>query len=178
MAKRTIDFTDVKDSSGINPKHMPEGDYLLKIIKIDETFKDEVPMWNFHMQLEDSRSAVYPYYCKLQENQLWKLRNLLIAAGFPVPKKRMAVDPEKLIGKLIGATLEDDEYEGKLKSVVAAVFPASELTDTDTDDVDDDDEPDTDDEEEEAPPAKSKAAKGKKKKPVVEDDDEMEIDEL
>ena len=32
--KVSVDFTDVKDSSGINPKQMPEGDYKAKIKKV------------------------------------------------------------------------------------------------------------------------------------------------
>lgn len=183
--KHALDFSNVKDSSGINPKHMPEGDYLLKIVKVDETDKDDVPMWNFHMQLADSKTAVYPYYCKLQENQLWKVRNLLIAAGIEVPKKRVGVDPGKLVGKTIGATLEDDEYEGKLKSVVAAVFPADEL---DAEEPDEDDDAEDIEEDEEPTPVTKKGkkaapapepVKGKKgKKKADEDDDEMDIDDL
>ena len=178
--KHAVDFSNVKESSGINPKHQPEGDYLLKIIKVEETLKDEVPMWNFHCQAEDLKSAVYPFYCKLQENQLWKLRNLLIAVGIEVPKKRVGIDPNKLIGKIFGATLEDDEYEGKPKSVIAATFPASELDAKEPEDDDDDE----DEDEAPAPKAKKKGkaapepepVKGKAKK--AEADDEMDIDDL
>lgn len=159
MAKKhTIDFTNTKESSGINPKHMPRGDYRVKIVNVDETLKDDIPMWRFDMQLADVRSAVYPYYCKLQENQLWKVRNLLIAAGINVPKKKVAVDPNRLVNKEIGVTLEDDEYEGKMKSVVDAVFPVSELEETVEADDDDDDVDDADDTE--------------------EDDEELDIDDL
>ena len=205
VKKHAVDFTSVKDSSGINPKHQPEGDYLVKIIKVDETTKDDVPMWNFIMQLDDSKSATYPFYCKLQENQLWKLRNLLIACGFAVPKKRVSIDPNKLVGKSLGVTLADDEYEGKLKSVVDATFPASELDaqepeDDDTeDDVEEDEveepaprkkakrkpepepepepEEEEEDEEDEEPAPPKRRAKAKRK-PVEEDDDELDIDEL
>lgn len=148
--KRRIDFSNVKESSGINPKHLEEGDYSAKIVKVEETMKEgdngKVPMWNFHFQLEDMKSAVYPYYCKLQENQLWKLRNLLVAAGKQVPKKSVSVDPESLVGKVVAITLEDDEYEGKMKSIIAAVFPVEELTAT-VDPDDDDDDLETEDED-------------------------------
>src|SRR5690606_37303696 len=91
----------------------------------------------------------YPYYCKLQENQLWKLRNLLIAAGLSVPKKKLKLDPNRVVGKTIGVTMEDDEYDGKLKSVIAAVFPAAELVEGNiVDDEPEDDEADVDEDEE------------------------------
>lgn len=125
--KHALDFSNVKDSTGINPKHVEPGDYEATIKEVVESLKDGVPMWRFLIALNDQPTATYPYYCKLQENQLWKVRNLLIAAGKQVPKKRVNVDPNGLIGKVIGITLEDDEYEGKLKSVIEAVFPAEEL---------------------------------------------------
>ena len=163
LKKHTLDFTNVKDASGINPKRMPAGDYKAVIINVEETMKEDIPMWNFYIQLDDNRSAVYPYYCKLQENQLWKVRNLLIAAGKSVPKKRVSVDPSKLLKSVIGVTLADDEYEGKLKSVIDAVFPANELAEATTpagvedepDELEASDVPDDD-----------------------EDDDELDVDEL
>jgi hypothetical protein len=113
--------------------------------------------------------GTYPYYCKHQENQLWKIRNLLLAAGKSVPKKRVKVNPNDLVGRSIGVTLEDDEYEGKAKSVISAVMPLSEL---DSDSLDDEDETITsDDDGEDEMPTKSKA------KPVQDDDDDDEDEE-
>lgn len=133
--KRVLDFTNVKDSSGVNPKHRPAGDYRVKISKVTEqpTKKDaNVLQWVFVMTATDMQSASYPYYCGLTAEQMWKIRNLLIAAGIDVPKKKVNVDPNKLVGREIGVTLDDDEYEGKMKSVITAVFPASDLDDEDT----------------------------------------------
>lgn len=130
--KQVLDFTNVKESSGINPKHRPAGDYRMKITKVTEepTKKDPKKyQWIFVMVPADMQSAAYPYYCQLEENTLWKIRNLLIACGIDVPKKRVGVDPNKLVGRELGVTLEDDEYEGKMKSVITAVFPASDLDD-------------------------------------------------
>jgi hypothetical protein len=109
----------------------------------------------------------------LAENQLWKVRNLLTASGINVPKKRLKLDPEKLVGKLIAVTMEDDEYEGKLKSVIAAVFPPAEMN-AGAEDVDEDEEDEEDEDEEEEPePAPVKKAR-KKTPPPVEDEDEDE----
>ena len=33
--KRKVDFSNVKESSGINPKRVEEGDYLAKVIKVE-----------------------------------------------------------------------------------------------------------------------------------------------
>lgn len=205
--KQAVDFTNVKEGGNFSKKHMPTGDYLAKIIKVEDAMpkdkSDTTPMWLFTIQLKSTPSATYPYYCKLQENQLWKVRNLLVAAGINVPKKKVAVDPNKLVGKTVAVSLDDTEYNEKVQSEVGAVFAPSELEgDGGVDDVDVDED---DYEEEEAPeptPVKKKkktpapepeeddddddeeeevvVKKKKKKKPapveVEEDDDEDEID--
>lgn len=146
--KKVLDFTNVRESSGINPKHRPAGDYRMKVSKVTESkSKAGNDQWVFIFTPTDMQSASYPYYCQLQENQLWKIRNLLVAAGINVPKKKINVDPNKLVGREIGVTLDDDEYEGKLKSVITAVFPADDLDDEDvpSDTADDTDDAETDD---------------------------------
>lgn len=181
-----LDFTNVKEGGGsFNKKRMPEGDYKAKVTKVADapSKKDGIMQWLFTIDVEGG--GTYPYYCKHQENQLWKIRNLLVAAGISVPKKRVKVDPNKVVGKTIGVTLEDDEYDGKAQSNIAAVFPASELN-GDDDDLDDDVEEDeveeevddteeADEEEDEEPAPKKKKAKPA---PVEEEDDEDELEEI
>lgn len=152
LSSKVVDFTNVKDATGsFNKKRVPAGDYLAKITKAEDAVAkgDGVFQYLFTLRLEKYSQLAYPYYCKLTENQLWKLRNLLIAAGINVPKKRVKLDPSKVIGKFIGVTMEDDEYDGKLQSTISAVFPASELGEADTSTPSDDDEDDAEDEAEE-----------------------------
>lgn len=180
MAKATtknLDFSNVKDRGNFNPQNVEAGDYLAKIVKVEdaESKKDGEFQYVFTVKLSKFSQYSYPYYCKLTENQLWKLRNLLVAGGLNVPKSRTKVDPNRVVGKTIGVTMEDDEYDGKMKSVIAAVFPAAELAaeagpaqDEPEDDGDDaDEEP-----EDEAPKKKDK---GKKKKGKVKD---LDLDDL
>ena len=178
---QNVDFSNVKEASGFNRSRIKAGDYLAKIKGVEDAkAKDGVHQYLFSIQIVDKPSSVFPYYCKLQENQLWKLRNLFIAAGKTVPKKKVKVDPNQIVGKLIGVTIEDDEYEGKEQSTVEGVFPASDLGDdasvpdsSDDDEVevqgsDDDDDLDLD---EPAPATKSKPA------PEPEEDEEEEAEE-
>lgn len=144
-----LDFTNVKDGGGsFNKKRQPEGDYKAKIVKVEDApaKSDGVMQWLFTIEAGDG--GKYPYYCKHVENQLWKIRNLFTAAGISIPKKRVNVDPNKVVGKIIGVTLEDDEYEGKLQSNIAATFPASELEGDDDEDTDADEVEVEDDEAE------------------------------
>lgn len=175
---KAIDFSGVKDRGNFNTKRVPEGDYAARIVSVEDakSNKDGTDQYVFTIKLEKYSQLAYPYYCKLQENQLWKLRNIGVAAGLNVPKKRMQFDPNKLVGKVIGVTMTDEEFEGKEKSVIDSVFPASELADSSYEEgaeVDDtaDDEEDTptpvvagDDVEDIEVEEKPKKKKGKKKK--------------
>lgn len=177
--KRVLDFTNVKDSSGINPKHRPAGDYRVKITKVTEGDSSKGnPQWVFVMTPADMQSAAYPYYCGLTAEQMWKIRNLLIAAGIDVPKKKVNVDPNKLVGREIGVTLDDDEYEGKLKSVITAVFPAEDLDDDDTPAADDVDEVEEEEEVEEPEPEPVATRRAKPKAKPAPEPEEVEDEEL
>jgi hypothetical protein len=175
---RTLDFSNVKESSGINPKHLEEGEYLAKVIEVrDDPAKDGEAMWNFLIQPEDHKTATYPYYVKLVENQLWKLRNLFVAAGVDVPKKAVKIDPNRVVGKTICIVLEDDEYDGKTKSVISALMPKEEFEGYEGDTGPADDDEDDDEEDEPAPVAKKRGRPKKVVEPEDDDEDEEEDEE-
>jgi hypothetical protein len=156
---RVVDFSNVRDRGPFNSKHVEEGDYRVRITDVVEDEHDGDPRYTYVLTLVEDQKAAYPYRCKLIENQLWKLRNLFLAVGKQVPKKTLKVDFSQLIGMECGASLSDDEYEGKLRSQIDAVFPAEELAD-------------------DPPPAKKRAAKktSKKAEPEPEEEDE-DVDE-
>lgn len=175
---RTLDFSNVKESSGINPKHLDEGEYLGKVIEVrDDPAKDGEAMWNFIIQLEDHKTATYPYYVKLVENQLWKLRNLFVAAGVDIPKKAVKIDPNRVVNKTICVVLEDDEYDGKTKSVISALMPKEEFEGYEGDTSPADDDEDEDEEDEPAPVAKKRGRPRKVVEEVEDDEDEEEDEE-
>src|SRR3546814_8631654 len=106
-------------------------------------------MWVYGIQLKSDRRAVYPVYCVLDPKSLWKLRDVLVACGKKVPKKRLAIKGDVILNKEVGIFLEDDEYEGKPKSVITSFFPASEYEGADADGSSDDEDEDGEVEEEE-----------------------------
>lgn len=141
--KRTVDFTNVKDGGNFNPKRKPAGDYRATITSVADHASAKDPNgWVFSIALVDDPRAIYPLYCQTTPASLWKVRNLFIACGKDVPKKRIAVDPNKVVGQEIGVSLDDDEYEGNPKSVVSATFPADEVTDGPAGSTDPDDDAD------------------------------------
>jgi len=169
---RQVDFSGVKDGGNFNRNRIPAGDYLAIITKVEDAkAKDGIDQYLFSIKIKNRPSSVFPHYCKLQENQLWKLRNLFIAAGKTVPKKRLKVDPNQIVGKLIGVTIEDDEYQDKEQSQISGVFPAAELGDDEN--LTDDDasvDPDGGDEDEDDSDIAAPVS-------VDEDEDEAEDEE-
>jgi hypothetical protein len=171
---KTLDFSNVKDRGNIVPTHRPEGDYLGKVLSVtDITMGEEKrDAWLYIVKIG---AGTYPYRCGFNDNELWKIRNLHVAAGVAIPKARQAIDPNKPVGKDIGITLQDHEYNDKLSSEIAAVFPPSELDGADGEAVADDEEgEDIEAEDEDEAPVKPKKNKGKKSKKM----ESLDIDEL
>lgn len=143
---KVMDFTNVKDAGQFNPMRVPAGDYRAKITAVADHKKEGEKtsvQWVFTLQLVDRQRATYPYYANHVDVKFaWKVRNLCLAAGLNAPKKKVKVDPNKLVGKIIGIALDDDEYEGKKKSVIVATFPASDVTATPKPDEDNDEDVD------------------------------------
>lgn len=191
-ARTKVDFSDAGDRGPFNPRYQEAGDYLFKIVAVldSPTKETKEPQWIFALQDVENKSAVYPYRCKLDKQNAWKIRNVFEACGISVPQKLMNVDPQKVTGKLIGATLEDNEWKGKVRSQIGDVFSAKEFDAKDSDEDEDEDveevEEDVEEEEEEEKPkrpakktAAKPAAKAKaKKKPEPEEEEEDEEEEV
>lgn len=123
MPKITVDFSNVREGSAFSPRRLPEGTYLADIAKVEQKESSKGnPMLVFTIIPVEHPTAVYPYYAVLTDNQLWKLRALLLAAGRDVPKRKTTIDPESIVGKQIMIDLEDAEWEGREKSEIVGVF--------------------------------------------------------
>lgn len=175
---RNVDFTNVKEGGNFNKARIPAGDYLAKVVKVEdaESKSDQTFQYLFTIQIQSRPSSKLPYYCKLSENQLWKLRNLMIAAGLSVPKRRIKVDPDRIVNKTIGVTVDDTEYDGKEQSEITGVFPASELSEEASVDVvsDDDDADDSDDDGDLEPVGTSDDEAEEAEEAEAEDEEEEE----
>jgi hypothetical protein len=153
MKKIRIDFSKTEERSGWNTRQIPEGLHKMKVDGVQETeAQDGTAMLVYALVPADPKykSRRFPYYCKLQQNQLWKLRDLLVAAGGSVPKKVQSIDPSAPVGKFIAAEVEDEsnqQYAGR--SVVQGTYGLDILDENGDDTVDDEDE-EYEDEAEEA----------------------------
>ena len=126
MAKKIkLDFSKVEDKPTWNTRRVPEGIYPGKVAACQQTeAQDGTPMLVYALTLSDPkyRSRRFPFYCKLQQNQLWKLRDLFVSCGISVPKKAQQIDPEAVVGKSLAISLEDDMYNGVERSNVESVY--------------------------------------------------------
>lgn len=149
MAKKIrIDFSKVEDRSNWNTRQMPEGLHMASIVSVEQTeAQDGTDMLVYGLKPVDNkyRSRLFPYYCKLQTNQYWKLRDLFIAAGQSIGRKVVNIDPEKIIGANIAIEVEDDSYDGKIRSTVQGTYNVNILEDEEGD-LEADEEDDLEDE--------------------------------
>lgn len=119
-----LDFSQTERSS-YNTRHMPEGLYEARITEvIQKEAQDGTPMLVYaitptHPQY---RGRKFPFYCKLSANQLWKLRDLLVAAGEDIPRRAVRVQPEKIVGRLLCIEVSDDSYNGVVRSTIDSVY--------------------------------------------------------
>jgi len=127
----SVNFEGVE--SGVQSVHIPEGDYALKVTKVlkkkAKESGNEYLLFMLKVTAGNSKGVgkTLPHTCSLTKNALWNLRNLLEAAGKTIPPKAIKIDLDKLINLEMAASVVDDDYEGKKKSVVGSFFPKSEL---------------------------------------------------
>ncbi|QDP44090.1 hypothetical protein SEA_MCGALLEON_38 [Microbacterium phage McGalleon] len=144
MAKKIrLDFSKVEERSGWNTKHMPEGVHEFKIVAVEETeASDGTDMLVYALVPTDPRYKTrrFPWYCKLQPNQLFKIRDLFVAAGIAVPKKALNIDPDKPVGATVAGEVVDatGQYEGR--SELNGIYDPSILGDEATGPEDDEDD--------------------------------------
>ena len=181
MAKKIkIDFTKTEDSSSWNTKQIPEGLHAAKVASVQETeAKDGTDMLLFGFKLKEPKYKTrnFPFYCKLQQNQLWKLRDLLVAAGETVPKRALNIDPNKIVGRDIVIEVEDDTYNGNVRSTVVGTYASSILEDESPAEDEDEDEDFLDDGDDDTYDVEEEDLSEDEEEDWLEDDEDEELDD-
>ena len=113
---KTLDFSNVASNEPLE-----EGMYELDITKVEEktssTGKDMVLVTFKH---QETGTAIWENYV-LQENCLWKLKELLDAVGFDTTGA-LELDFEELVGQTVNAKVVQDEYNGQIKNRIKKVY--------------------------------------------------------
>jgi hypothetical protein len=154
----TVDFTK-ETSEGGGRRRYAEGDYRVKVVGIKTgkaKSEAQTPYAQLALEFQDgkykgtvwdsNRTRVY-----ISDAALWRVRSLYEACGKTVPKKKLKLDFNKLIGEQLGITVTDGEpYEGKIQSEISDFIEVDAIGGADDDDEDeeeDDDEDEDDDDE-------------------------------
>jgi hypothetical protein len=194
MAKKDIvriDFSKEEGGGGGN-KRYKEGDYRAKIVKIKhgQSSEKHTPGIFVGFKIIDgpdpkAKGNNINDRLWLTPKSLYRIRNLLEAIGLKVPKSMVSIPLTKLIGKEVGITLVDDEYQDKKRSEVADYIDLETLAEADAVDADDEDDDPFDDDDKKSKKNGKKSKKGKKgkkgKKAKAQDDEDLEeldLDEL
>ena len=171
---KKLDFTGVESFARCS-----EGVHTAKLIEIEETTTqagDDMLKATFEViSGQDKGCRVFDNFT-LSDKALWKLKQFLVAAGVKADGK-VAVDLDKLIGKVCDITVIHEEYNGvtraKISDYQKLIKPAKAADMEDYDEIEEDDE----EEVEEVKPvkkAKPEAAPAKKVKPAPEPVEETE----
>lgn len=184
MAKKIrLDFSKVEDRSAWNSRQMPEGLYEAKIVLVDDKdASDGGSMRTYGLQPTQKkyRSRLFPWYCKLQANQLWKLRDLFIASGNEVPKKNVQLDPELPVGAIIAIEIADGTGQYSDRSQVESVYSVKvleDLMDDDEEDGDYEDEEDADEEYDDSEDDEEEDDEDDSDEEYEDDDEDLDEDE-
>lgn len=173
MAKPlNVDFSGVESSGRVR---VPEDDYRVRVdtVKQQESKAgNQMLVWDFEITKGKFAGKKLRDRTVLTKESLWKLKQVLEAMGVTVPSKKVALNLTKYVGKELGVTVVDDEYEGRINSKVADYVSLDVLNNVDTDDEDDEDE------DEEPVAKKSKKNKKGKKSKKQDDDEDEDIEEL
>jgi hypothetical protein len=155
-----VDFSDTESRGGKKggrSAHLPEGDYTAKVrsAEFGHSSEKETPgimmAWVITSPKEYKGKTLRDSLW-LSDKALWRVRQTLEALGLQVPSKKVKVNPKSMIGKEAAITVEDEEYDNKVRSRIVDCFNLSEyeeLQSSDGEALDEDEDEDEDEEEEE-----------------------------
>jgi len=157
--------------------HYPEGDYLAKVIKeeVGKSSEKETPaaIITFQFTQGELKGKKIREYFYLTDKAMWKVRNLLEACGVKVPDKSFNFDFKKLHDKVLGLTLEDEEYDNKTRSRITDTFTEVEFN---ANLMDDDEEGEEDEDYDEDEEEEDEEDEDEEDEEDEEDDDMDEVD--
>jgi hypothetical protein len=127
----SVDFsTEEAGGGGAWIKRVPEGvffPFTIQSIKAEESSNgNDMLTMTFKGNEGKVRNKQTRDRFVLLPTTLFKLRQLLEAVGETVPKKKINVPHDKLIGKQVGISFLDDEYNDKITSKPDEYCPVEE----------------------------------------------------
>lgn len=174
----TFDFTNYKNTS---TAHVPAGTYHAEVSDFEETVSRASgnPMFVVYLEITGGPHAGQQIIDRLPQTEKAMFRSaaFLQALGIKIAKKKIALNPQSLIGRPVDIVVEDGEpYNGKVKSEVREYLRATKPAKTEPKD---DPMGDEIDEPSEAPAEPAKPELDATVEDAVElDVDDLDIDDL
>jgi hypothetical protein len=123
-SRGNIITVNMKGVEGKRPRIAP-GEYASKVLEVTQEDGDKAPYlaWQFEVTEGKAEGAKLFYNTSLSKPSLWNLRGLLEAMDVEVPDDEMDIDLTEMVDKEVLLIVDDEEYEGKMKSKVVDFGP-------------------------------------------------------
>ena len=184
-----VDFSDTESRGGKKNtgrrKHYPEGDYHARCASAEITRsrgekKTPEILVSYKIMAGKHKGGTIIDDLYLTDSALWRVRQTCEAMGIKVPSSRVKLDVRKMVGKEVALTLEDDEYDDKIRSRVTDTYLLSELEEDEdeSDDEEEEEEEDEDEDEDEEEDDGDDEEEDEEAEDEDEDLEEMDLDDL
>lgn len=173
----TVDFTGVE--SGF--PRVPDGDYLLEVTKITEEESEESGnsylSWTYQIVGGKHDGKKVGDILSLSPKALFRLKDLLTAMGAEIPDGEFNLAVEDYIGVQVGATIGQEEYNGKIRSRPAAYFDSADFEESEEGEEEEAEEDEEDGEEEsEDEESEEETEEGEDEEEAEEEEEESELE--
>jgi hypothetical protein len=130
--KLFIPFGSYDEAERLTATHVPEGDYLVRIKKVEDTKVKNGPnagtpgfiLW-YEVQGGEFAGALLSDRQYVMDSTLWKLSWFLRTVGIKVTKKDMTLPIDQLVGRQLKITVKEGEpYKGNPRNEISAYNPA------------------------------------------------------
>lgn len=198
MADMIVDLTNYKDRVG---SRVEPGRYRVQIEDIENTRSNAGnPMMNIQFRVMGGEFDGQTIVDRLAQTEkaMFRTVGFLQALGVPTPKKKLKLNTQNLVGKVMEIDVEDGEpYQGRVRSEVRGYNRVSKKDEPKKDELEDIEETeedeaepaeavsepepdDSDDQGETGQDEEDRPAKKPKQKKKAEDDsdDEIDLDEV
>lgn len=109
-----LNFSSVQDREPLN-----EGIYSMVIDKVEEkTSKTGKQMLVVQLVEPETKSRIFENFV-LQENCLWRLRDLFKAAGYETDQDLVGFDEQELVGLAVNVKVVQEEYNDQIVNRVS-----------------------------------------------------------
>lgn len=118
-----VDLTAYKTPESI---HIPAGWYTAEVVSVEKgVSRNHNPQWTWKFMITEGphEGQMIPLFTAITPQALWKVGEVVTALGLGVAGQVAKFDLERAVGRRAAIRLEDDDYNGDVRSVIKRVKP-------------------------------------------------------